>query len=963
MFVLKRNGQPEEVKFDKVTKRIKNLCKGLDDVVVNSSAVVAQKVFSGIVNMISTQDLDTLASRVAADMVVYHPHYGILAGRLSASNLRKKIKCNFSEAMEKLFHNFDDKGEHHPVISEETYNIVQKHKAVLDAAVKDERDMVYDVFGIETLKRSYLLRTGTDADTIMETPQYMNMRVAIGVCGDDIDAILDLYEVSSRRLYTHATPTLFNAGTTRPQMASCFLVAMKDDSIDGIFDTIKECANISKYSGGIGIHVSNIRSSGSLVKGTNGKSNGLIPFLKIFNDTAVAVDQGGGKRRGSFAIYIEPHHADVEAFLELGNNTGPEDFRARALNLAMWVSNLFLERVFNNEKWSLMDPNTSKGLENVYGDEYKALYERYEAEGKFTKQIDARDLLIQILNAQIETGYPYMVNKDECNKKSNQQNLGTIKSSNLCVAPETLILTEPGNYCPIHTLVDQKVNVWNGEEWSPVTVRQTGINQPLIKVCLSNGVELECTRYHKFYIHDGSVENAENLVPGMKLIKYNLPTVDDGSDTKLLFDLSNGTYNELTPNETMLLLQTVGVRSRVTPGKKITILDNNDNVTVIAVIDEGRTDDTYCFTEKKRGMGMFAGVLTGNCSEIVEYSDPEETATCNLASVCLPRMFDANNVFDYDMLTHVTRMATRNLNKVIDRTFYPVEPSKRSNMKHRPIGIGITGLHDVFHEYKLAYDDPEAKEINRKIFETMYRAAILESIELAKKDGPYTSFKGSPMSNGIFQFDMWKGFDYSSLFYDDWEDIRKEVVEYGIRNSLLLAVMPTGSTATIMGVTESIEIATSNIYSRKVLSGEYVISNKYMVKELSARGMWSPEMATRIMSNKGSLVGIDEIPNDVKHRFRTVWEYKMKEFINMSADRSPFICQSQSLNMYMRRPTIPKMTSMVKYAYQKGLKTISYYFHSRAKADAMQFTVEKGSSTGGSTGSADDDNGCLSCSA
>lgn len=432
MFVVKRSGQPEEVKFDKVTKRIKNLCKGLDDSVTNSAAALAQKVFSGIVNMISTQDLDTLASKVAADKVVFHPHYGLLAGRLAASNLRKKIKCTFSEAMEKLYNNFDDKGVSHPVISKETYDIVQRHKAVLDKAIVHDRDMDYDIFGIETLKRSYLLRTGPGADSIVETPQYMNMRVAIGICGDDIDAILELYDVSSRRIYTHATPTLFNAGTTRPQMASCFLVAMKDDSIDGIFDTLKECANISKFSGGIGIHVNNIRSTGSHIKGTNGSSNGLIPFLKIFNDTAVAVDQGGGKRKGSFAIYIEPHHADVEAFLELGNNTGPEDFRARDLNLAIWISNLFLERAFSNGRWSLMDPNTCKGLENVYGDEYNALYEKYESEGKFVKQIDARDLLVRILNTQQETGYPYLVNKDECNKKSNQKNIGVIKSSNLC---------------------------------------------------------------------------------------------------------------------------------------------------------------------------------------------------------------------------------------------------------------------------------------------------------------------------------------------------------------------------------------------------------------------------------------------------------------------------------------------------------------------------------------------------
>lgn len=781
MFVVKRNGKKEEVKFDKVTKRIKNLCKGLDKSVVDNAAGVAQKVCSVIVNMISTQELDVLASKVAQDLVVYHPDYGLLAGRLSASNLRKKIKCTFSGAMDRLYNNIDDKGDYHPIISRETYDIVMKHKDVLDASIKYDRDMNYSIFAMETLKRGYLLRTGTTIDTIMETPQYLNMRVAIGICGDDIEAILDLYDVTSRRLYTHATPTLFNSGTLCPQMASCFLVAMKDDSINGIFDTVKECANISKYSGGIGIHVNNIRSTGSLIRGTNGTSNGLIPFLKIFNDTAVAVDQGGGKRKGSFAVYIEPHHADVELFLELGKNTGPEDFRARDLNLAMWINNTFFERVFKDELWSLMDPNTSKGLENVYGDEYKALYEKYESEGKFTKQIKARDLLVQIFNTQIETGFPYIVNKDECNKKSNQKNLGTIKSSNLC-------------------------------------------------------------------------------------------------------------------------------------------------------------------------------------SEIVEYSDAENTATCNLISICLPRMFNTDGVFDYELLTHVTRIGTRNLDRVIDRSFYPVETARRSNMANRPLGIGVTGLHDVFQEYKLSYDDPRAKEINRKIFETIYRAAILESIELAKVHGPYDNFKGSPASEGKFQFDLWDGFDYSTLFYDDWDEIRASMMKHGLRHSLLTAIMPTGSTATIMGVTESIEIATANIYSRKVLSGEFIVNNKYMVKDLFEVGLWNDEMATKIMSNKGSLAKIDEIPQEIKYRYRTVWEYKMKDFIDMAADRSPFICQSQSLNMYMRRPTIPKMTSMIKHAYNKHLKTISYYFHSRAKADAMQFTVENGINREGDDVTVDD-NECAMCSA
>lgn len=985
MFVVKRDGSTEEMKFDKVTNRVNQLCFGLDLSFVNPTKV-AQKVISSVTDMISTSQLDSIASSVAADLVWMHPDYSLLSGRIAASNLQKETCDLFSEAMKALHEN--------GIISDETWEITQKYEEILNGAIVTERDFEYDIFGFETLKKSYFLRVG---EKIHETPQYMMMRMSIGIIGDNIEDILELYGVLSKRLYTHATPTIFNAGTPRDQLASCFLVAMKDDSLEGIMDTAKECAQISKYAGGIGVHVHNIRATGSHIVGTNGASSGLIPFLRIYNAVALAFNQGG-KRKGSFAIYLEPHHADIELFIELRKNNGDEELRCRDLFLCIWTSDLFMERVNKDERWSLFSPDAAPGLSDVYGDDYVQLYEKYEREGKATRVISARELWISIINCQIETGTPYLVNKDQANLKSNQSNIGTIKSSNLCVAGETLILTDTG-YHPIGELSGEEVNVWNGEEWSNTTVVQTGVNQPLVKVVLSNGSTIECTPYHNFYIETESRPiDAKSLQPGMKLIKHDLPVVEDPAAEDFPYAYTAGFSRSRVPinysiksklewlagvcdsdgtvasnqsihlssihveylTNIMYMLQTMGIHSRMCETNRLSIDDTQKlvemgfapkrlsivrradaqcSVKVVSVIDEGRTDDTFCFTEKKRGMGMFGGVLTGQCAEILEVSTPDEIAACNLANICLPRYFDDNGEYDYQKLSDMAGFAVKNLNKVIDRSFYPVDSARRSNKRHRPLGLGVSGLHDVFHKMKIAFDSPEAADVNKKIFESIYRGAIIQSINEAKVHGPYSSFAGSKASEGKFQFDLWDNFDHSSLMWDDWNDIRADMVKYGLRNSLLTALMPTASSATIAGVTECFEIQTSNLYSRKVLSGQFTVINKYLVTELIKLGLWNEPMSHEIMRNEGSVATVKGIPDDIKRRYRTVWEYSMRTVIDMSADRAPFVCQTQSLNMYMSRPTVKKMNSMFMYAHEKKLKTLMYYLHTKASAAAIKFTV------------------------
>jgi len=754
MDVVKRDGRKEPVKFDKITARIKKLCYGLNAIV--QPEMVAMKVIEGLYDGVTTIELDNLAAEVAASKTIEHPDYALLASRISVSNLHKNTKKSFSETISDLYHYLDPKtGDNASLIAEDVYNIIKENAEYLDGQIIYDRDYKYDYFGYKTLERAYLLRLNGE---IVERPQQMLMRVSVGIHKNDLESVIKTYNLMSEGWFTHATPTLFNAGTPKPQMSSCFLLTMKEDSIEGIYDTLKQCARISQSAGGIGLSIHDIRAKGSYIKGTNGMSNGIVPMLKVFNDTARYVDQGGGKRKGSFAIYIEPWHADIQDFLDLKKNTGVEEQRARDLFYAMWVPDLFMKRVKNNENWTLMCPNECPGLSDTYGDEFEALYTKYEAEGKGRKSIKAQDIWFKILESQIETGTPYMVYKDAANLKSNQQNLGTIKSSNLC-------------------------------------------------------------------------------------------------------------------------------------------------------------------------------------TEILEYSAPDETAVCNLGSIALPKYVNPDTkVFDFDKLFEVAYQLTVNLNQVIDVNYYPVIEAENSNLRHRPIGLGVQGLADAFIMMRFPFDSAEAKQLNKDIFETIYYASMTASKDLAKKDGPYSTYEGSPVSKGIFQFDMW-GVTPSDRW--EWSILKEEVKEYGVRNSLLMAPMPTASTAQILGNNECFEPYTSNVYTRRVLSGEYIIVNKHLLKDLVKLGLWDSAMKNKLMGSNGSVQNIAEIPQDIKNLYKTAWEISGKTLIDLSADRGAYVCQSQSLNLFMENANFAKLTSMHFYGWESGLKTGMYYLRTKAAADAVKFTLDK----------------------
>jgi len=755
MLVLKRDGHRESVKFDKITARIEKLCYGLDPKFVNP-VEVAMKVINGLYDGVSTSELDNLAAEIAASMTTRHPDFAKLSARIAVSNLHKVTSKSFSNTMKRLYNYVDPKtGQNAPLISKETWKVIHENAAELDEAIIYDRDFGYDYFGFRTLEKSYLMKID---GKVVERPQHLLMRVAVGIHGEDIQAGIETYNLLSEKWFTHATPTLFNAGTPKPQLSSCFLLTMKDDSIDGIYDTLKQTAKISQSAGGIGLSIHNVRAKGSYIKGTGGTSNGIVPMLRNFDMTARYVDQGGGKRKGSFAIYLEPWHADVFDFLELKKNHGKEELRARDLFYAMWIPDLFMKRIENNEMWSLFCPNEAPGLADCYGDEFERLYEKYEKEGKFRKQVKAQDLWFEILEAQIETGTPYMLYKDAANKKSNQKHLGTIKSSNLC-------------------------------------------------------------------------------------------------------------------------------------------------------------------------------------TEIIEYTSPDEVAVCNLASIALPKFVTEEGKFDHQKLYDITKVITRNLNKVIDVNYYPVEEARNSNMRHRPIGIGVQGLADAFILLRMPFDSSEARGLNKDIHETIYFAAMEASMELAKLNGSYESFKGSPVSKGIFQFDMWGVTPDSGRW--DWEKLKREVKQNGVRNSLLLAPMPTASTSQILGNNECFEPYTSNIYTRRTLSGEFIIANKHLMKDLISLGLWSETMRQKLVAANGSVQGIVEIPQNIKDIYRTVWEIPQKAIIDMSADRGAYICQSQSLNIHLTNPNFGKLTSMHFYAWKKGLKTGMYYLRSTAAADAIKFTLDK----------------------
>ena len=753
MVVQKRNGKKETVKFDKITARIEKLCYSLDRRFVNA-VDVAKKVIEGLYDGVTTTELDNLAAETAASLTVKHPDYALLASRIAVSNLHKNTTKCFSQTMENLYNCTDaTTGKVLPLLADDVWEIIKENAELLDSTIIYDRDYGFDYFGFKTLEKSYLLKLD---GKVVERPQHMYMRVAIGIHKNDIEEAIKTYHLMSERWFTHATPTLFNAGTPKPQMSSCFLLTMKDDSIEGIYDTLKQTAKISQSAGGIGLAIHNIRATGSYIGGTNGTSNGIIPMLRVFNDTARYVDQGGGKRKGAFAIYLEPWHADIFEFLDLRKNHGKEEMRARDLFYAMWICDLFMKRVEEDGQWSLFCPNEAPGMQDCYGDEFEALYTKYEAEGRARKVVKAQELWFAILDAQIETGTPYLLYKDAANNKSNQKNLGTIKSSNLC-------------------------------------------------------------------------------------------------------------------------------------------------------------------------------------TEIMEYTSPDEVAVCNLASLALPR-FVINGAFDHDKLYEVTYQATLNLNKIIDNNYYPVEEARNSNMRHRPIGLGVQGLADAFILLRLPFECDAAKKLNSEIFETIYFAAMTASKDLAIKDGAYETYAGSPVSQGIFQFDMW---NVEPSLRWDWYTLKAQVIKHGVRNSLLVAPMPTASTSQILGNNECFEPYTSNIYVRRVLSGEFVVVNKHLLKDLVELNLWNDDMKTRIISHNGSIQKIDNIPDEIKEVYKTVWEIKQRALIDMAADRGAFICQSQSLNLFVDAPTTSKLTSMHFYGWRKGLKTGMYYLRSKAASQAVQFTVEK----------------------
>ncbi len=754
MYVVKRDGRKEPIMFDKITARVRKLCYGLNSLV--DPVKVAMRVIEGLYDGVTTSELDNLAAEIAATMTTTHPDYAKLAARISVSNLHKNTKKSFSEAMKDLYEYVNPRtGNKAPLLSDEVYQVISENAEKLDSTIIYNRDFGYDYFGFKTLERSYLLKINGN---IAERPQHMLMRVAVGIHLDDLDSVVETYELMSKKYFTHATPTLFNSGTPKPQMSSCFLLAMKDDSIDGIYDTLKQTAKISQSAGGIGLSIHNIRATGSYIAGTNGTSNGIVPMLRVFNDTARYVDQGGGKRKGSFAIYVEPWHADIFDFLELKKNHGKEEMRARDLFYAMWIPDLFMKRVEADAEWTLMCPNECPGLFDSHSEEFEARYLKYEAEGKGRKTIKARDLWEKILESQIETGTPYMLYKDAANRKSNQKNLGTIRSSNLC-------------------------------------------------------------------------------------------------------------------------------------------------------------------------------------TEILEYTSPDEVAVCNLASIALP-MFIKNGEFDHKELFRVTKQVTRNLNKVIDRNFYPVEEARNSNMRHRPVGLGVQGLADTFIMLRLPFTSDEAKVLNQEIFETLYFAAVTASMELAKEDGAYSSYKGSPISKGEFQHNLWGIKDTELSGRWDWDKLRKEVLKHGVRNSLLVAPMPTASTSQILGNNECFEPYTSNIYTRRVLSGEFIVVNKHLLEDLVRLGLWNENLKQELMRANGSVQDIDAIPQDIKELYKTVWELSMKDIIDMSRQRGYFIDQSQSLNLFMENANYAKLTSMHFYAWKSGLKTGMYYLRTKAAVDAIKFTLD-----------------------
>ncbi|WP_310394731.1 ribonucleoside-diphosphate reductase subunit alpha [Hymenobacter sp.] len=1134
MLVIKRDGRRESVKFDKVTARIEKLCYGLHMDFV-SPIEVAKKVIDGIYDGVTTVELDNLAAETAASLTTKHPDYAILAARIAVSNLHKVTSKSFSSTMKRLYTYEDPKnGDNASLLAKDVWEIIHNNAATLDSAIIYDRDYNYDFFGFKTLERSYLLRL---EGKVVERPQHMLMRVSVGIHKEDIDSAIKTYNLMSERWFTHATPTLFNAGTPKPQMSSCFLLTMKDDSIEGIYDTLKNCALISQSAGGIGLAVSNVRATGSYIKGTNGNSNGLVPMLKVFNDTARYVDQGGGKRKGAFAIYLEPWHADIFEFLDLKKNHGKEEMRARDLFYAMWTPDLFMKRVEANGDWTLMCPHECPGLDTSWGPEFEKLYHKYEKEGRGRRTIKAQELWFAILESQTETGTPYMLFKDAANGKSNQQNLGTIKSSNLCcIAADQRVPTAKGLLTIGELYADGTENLVVGRERIE-TASEMYLPRPnaeMVNIITREGYTHKVTPDHKVWVENVGWKEAQELVAGDKLSTQQIEglwgqgdfedeaflaglVAGDGTFSKqnIHLDIWNNAlaqraeieaavhrvvekyetefdYAHLTGNEhaatyapaqrptfkrcktadkstkyrlsssiLFRIFERLGftrasklaVPAFVWTGSKRTVSRYLEglyladgtvqageittcslastqqslladvqilwaNFGVKASLTKMRDEETHLMPNGLGGQALYTsqplyrllltsvkacqiaerttrlgeyrgnaaylqnlrkegykqklhatferlevlpredayclivdsaehswtvnGLITKN-TEILEYTDKDEIAVCNLASVALPRYLTtdkAGNVtFDHDKLYEVTYQATLNLNKVIDVNYYPVPETERSNFRHRPIGLGVQGLADTFIALRMPFESDEAAGLNKDIFETIYFAAMTASKDLAVKDGAYETFPGSPLSQGKFQFDLWGVTPESNRW--DWETLRAEVVQHGVRNSLLVAPMPTASTAQILGNNESFEPYTSNIYVRRVLSGEFMVVNKHLLKDLVALGLWNDAMKQEIIAANGSVQGIARVPQHIKDLYKTVWEISQRRIIDLAADRGAYICQSQSLNLHVQNVNFGKLTSMHFHSWKRGLKTGMYYLRTKAAADAIKFTVEK----------------------
>ena len=1080
MRVIKRSGQYEEVQFDKITKRIKVLLyDGLDKYI--DATIIAQQLCARVYDGIPTKDLDEITSELCMTLSSTHPSYAVLGSRIAIDNHHKNTSEKFSNVMIQLYNNKDIHNQHSPLISQELYNIVCEKGDELDNMIDYSRDFMIDYFGFKTLSKAYLKRVNK---VILERPQHMWMRVALGIHGNNIELAKETYDLLSLKYFIHATPTLFHAGTTHQQLSSCFLMGT-EDSVEGIYKTITDTAIISKWAGGIGVHISNIRAKGSYIRKTGGYSEGILPMLKVYNNTARYINQSG-KRNGSFAMYIEPWHADIFQFLEAKKNHGNEEERARDLFYALWIPDLFMKAVEEDKDWYLMCPDECPNLDDTYGEEFEKLYNKYVKEGKYKKVVKARkDVWEAIISSQIETGMPYMLYKDASNQKSNQKNLGTIKSSNLCVTGDTLILTEYG-YFRIDLLQDKILKVWNGYEFSETTIRKTGVDQQIMILEFSNGRQLKCTPYHNFYIQkNGEILKVEcrNLKLGDKLIKSNYPVIQETlhknieyldkilqnfSALKVIYGVLHIKINN--PIKLIYILNTLGCNPKILHKDTVIISRTEVDIlsqyyynhlfnsiymydehlpTVISIRYQDFNEDTWCFNEPLRHMGIFNGILCGNCSEIIEYSDNKETAVCNLASIALsnyliypkqedivklyiPKVlendigftnykkkesimlfhqllksrnieYEVVNVenekeflkesgmyllptleivgkytgtysmcirdkifspeFDYKKLYQVSKVITKNLNRVIDLNFYPTPETKKSNMKHRPIGIGIQGLADLFIQLHIPFESEDAKILNRNIFETIYYGSLEASHELAKEYGHYESYENSPISQGIFQFDLWKKYNNSEIIHSgmwDWENLRNKIInEGGIRNSLLIAPMPTASTSQILGNNEAFEPYTSNMYIRKTLAGEFTVINKWLMNDLINMGLWNEDIRQKIMYYRGSIQKINNIPKRIKDIYKTVWEIPQKVLIDLASDRGVYIDQSQSLNIFMESPTYTLLTKSHFYGWKKGLKTGSYYIRSKSATKAQSFTIdpkfiEKIKK--------EEDEGCLMCS-